>query len=42
MMCQCAVCGFIGDVFDYEVWTRGNQYPTLWICDICYTDLNNS
>ena len=41
MICTCAICGFSGDVYDYEEWTRG-QFPKLWICDICYVDLNNS
>ena len=39
MIVSCAVCGFCGDIHDYEVWSRHNTYPKLWICDVCITNL---
>ena len=42
MMCQCAICGFIGHVHDYHQWeSEDRRYPALWICDVCYVELNN-
>ena len=36
MIVRCAICGFDGHIFDYEVWTKGKaSYPKLWICDVC-------
>lgn len=43
MMCMCSICGWTGEVYDYHLWrVLDRKYPQVWICDICYVDLNNS
>ena len=36
----CMICGFDGHSYDYYIWrSEGRQYPSVWICDVCYSDL---
>lgn len=38
MLVTCACCGFDGHVYDYQVWTKADNYPQVWICDVCLVE----
>ena len=39
MKVHCMICGFVGHVTDYHIWQGERRYPDVWICDICYVEL---